>query len=155
MLPTKWKTRREVVAEAVEEFQQRLLETHGYVTLTSEPEGAEVYVDGVRAGVNQNLTTPTGLYLMPGEYRLEIRRDGFEDASEQVTLTAGQLRPIVLSMTEVVPEPQLSEGPGMPPEPTVIVQQVTTQSAPYEWALLRWRALPRRRGVHDPRWHDN
>ena len=58
----------------------------GYITIKSEPSGAEIYVDDVKVG-----TTP---YLMKkiklGQHVVELRKAGYESSADMVTIKTGE-----------------------------------------------------------------
>jgi len=59
---------------------------YGFLSVNSNPPGAEVYIKGNYAG-----TTPLENYkLSPGEYEVKIKKDGYEEYSKIVTITAGK-----------------------------------------------------------------
>ena len=59
-----------------------LTELPGRINLSSTPPGAEVTIDGVKAGV-----TPLAQYLLPrGEYTLLLRRENYEDHQSMLTV---------------------------------------------------------------------
>jgi hypothetical protein len=57
----------------------------GGITISSEPSGAEVWVDGTPAG-----TTPLTLdNVTEGDHMVEVRKEGYEPVVENVTVTEG------------------------------------------------------------------
>ncbi len=57
------------------------------VSVTSEPAGAEVYVDGSFVG-----STPSVLPLPPGNYKIEVRLTGYKNWSREIkTLSGGEI----------------------------------------------------------------
>ena len=67
------------------------------IKVTTEPAGARVYIDDEANGVAG--TTPTDLALEPGNYKLIVRKKGYEDVSELVTVNAGQTLQVRYKMT--------------------------------------------------------
>lgn len=66
--------------------------------VSSQPRGAEVYLNGVRVGETSNL----GLIpLAPGTYELEVRRQGFVPASDVFTLGVDQTEFLNFTLTEI------------------------------------------------------
>ncbi len=58
----------------------------GGITVSSEPPGAEVWVDGTPAG-----TTPLELpNITGGDHAVEIRKEGYEPILQNVTVTGGE-----------------------------------------------------------------
>ena len=74
----------------------------------SAPSGAEVLVDNRYLG-----QTPVELEVVPGEHRIEVRKDGFEASSSTVSVRQGQRRPQFFSLH---PLPR-TEAP-IPAQPT-------------------------------------
>lgn len=68
----------EVGAALVAEFRRSDAQA---VTITSEPEGALVYVDGALVG-----PAPVDHALAPGEHRVEVKREGYHDAARTITV---------------------------------------------------------------------
>ncbi|QDA31598.1 PEGA domain-containing protein [Thermococcus indicus] len=59
---------------------------YGYLSVESDPSGAEVYVDGNYIG-----TTPiTDYKLSPGEHSIRIKKDGYEEYTKTVSVEAGK-----------------------------------------------------------------
>ena len=68
----------------------------GRLTVTSAPEGATILVDGSEKG-----TTPTEIAGLPGgEHTVAVKLDGYETASNTLTLEAGADRKISVSLVE-------------------------------------------------------
>lgn len=62
-------------------FQTRSLEPTGIIATSSSPKAAKVYINGVLKGVTDlNLTLP------PGEYTVEMKKEGYTDWSKKVIL---------------------------------------------------------------------
>ncbi|MEM7220535.1 MAG: PEGA domain-containing protein [Pseudomonadota bacterium] len=72
----------EVGAERNEHFALTLLEAPGAVTISSEPAGAEVMIDGASAG-----TTPFTAALRAGDYRLDARLARYQPYRQRITAT--------------------------------------------------------------------
>ena len=84
-------------------------ETPGALTVSSEPTGARILMDGVDTGK----VTPSHLEgLQPGVHRLEVRVDGREPKSMDVEVASGGDEGVHLDIpapAPVVPEPQKKE----------------------------------------------
>lgn len=63
-----------------------LAESRGIVAITSEPQGAEVTIDGNPTG----RVTPVTVALLKGSHTFSLRRNGFLPASSTVNITPGQ-----------------------------------------------------------------
>ncbi|MDP6946415.1 MAG: PEGA domain-containing protein, partial [Myxococcota bacterium] len=126
LLPPKWRTRREVVSDAVDELQRTLNKSHGYLTISSTPEAAAIFVDGKRAGVDGAATTPFGLFLTAATYEIRLEKSGHEPAVSTVAIEVGKLKPLSLTLVEIAPEP---------PPPPVVAPPTTEESAPAKSGL--------------------
>jgi hypothetical protein len=84
-----------VLAKARARLEQ-LKRTQARLELSCAVEGAEVKVDGKKVG-----STPIkhGLYLPPGEHRLELTKEGFVPFSRELELKAGEDRRIAVTLT--------------------------------------------------------
>jgi hypothetical protein len=94
----------EVRANAREVLGVELLpqpEPPGAVTVTSEPTGATVVVDGENRGV-----TPIELpELTPGAHRFEISLDGYEPEERVVTVEGGESQELAVPLEQGQPRP--------------------------------------------------
>ncbi|RPI39187.1 MAG: PEGA domain-containing protein [Methanoregulaceae archaeon] len=61
--------------------------TTGSLTVTTNPMGAAIHVDGLQRGVSPY--TITG--LEPGEHTILLKLNGYTDLTAKVTITAGQM----------------------------------------------------------------
>lgn len=72
----------DIAGERNQFLQFALLELPGRINLSSNPPGAEVTIDGVKAGV-----TPIEEYRLPrGEYSLMLRQSNYEDHQSMLTV---------------------------------------------------------------------
>jgi tetratricopeptide (TPR) repeat protein len=83
------------IEKTIEVIEKRI--GRSSIKVTTEPAGASVYIDDEANGVAG--TTPTDLALEPGNYKLIVRRKGYEDVSELVTVNAGQTLQVRYKMT--------------------------------------------------------
>jgi hypothetical protein len=94
--------------------------------LETTPPGAEIYVDEERAGK----TGPEGKLkittLAPGEHRVRISAQGFEDLTRSVELTAGQTNTVAVALAPQ--KPAVTETPSNPQPARP--QQVTPGGVP-------------------------
>lgn len=75
-------------ARDVNRSLQRLRPRVALVTVTSEPEGASVFVD--RLDLGSRGVTPLTLALPPGAHEVIVQREGHRSRQEKVTLTRGR-----------------------------------------------------------------
>jgi hypothetical protein len=86
----------------------------GGITISTEPSGADVLVDGIPAG-----TTPLTLdNVTEGDHTVEVRKEGYEPVVENVTVTGGENATVE---TVLVP----GTTPGIPAETPPVTSPVT------------------------------
>jgi hypothetical protein len=90
--------------ESVATVNRRVLEERAgadaaQVALRSEPDHAQVWIDGLFAGVS-----PLDLKLAPGRHRVEMGGSGLDLRRQEVTLAAKEARTIVLSLKSQYPQ---------------------------------------------------
>jgi PEGA domain len=56
----------------------------GAVKVTSEPEGADIWVDGAFVG-----NAPAQLKLTPGKHRIRVGKEGYKNWEKEISVTAG------------------------------------------------------------------
>ena len=86
-----------------------LVPNFGYITVKSEPSGAEVYIDNKKAG-----TTPyLAMRISRGQHRVEVRKRGYEPYADVVTININETTRIedvkLEASNEVVSIPQQQE----------------------------------------------
>ncbi|KQC03989.1 MAG: hypothetical protein APR53_04245 [Methanoculleus sp. SDB] len=93
----------------VTEITVSLLPSTGSVSVTSDPSGASVSLDGVDQGV----TPLTISGISEGPHSLTLAKSGYQDYTESVTVVAGQTTSIAVSLTVagVTPLPGTSNPP--------------------------------------------
>lgn len=79
------------------------------LTVTTEPPGAQVFLDGNFAG-----DTPLELELDEGQHSLRLKLFGFHDSVHEVEAVAGQDETIAMDL-EALPQEQLEELTAPPP----------------------------------------
>jgi len=88
-LPEVWAGRRDKIGSFLERFEREVLPARGAIRVESAPLGALVEVDGKGYGPDGAATTPTTLYLPPGEHTIRVRADGFQAREARVRAVAG------------------------------------------------------------------
>lgn len=115
--------------------------TTGTVTVTSDPTGAVLVVDGEAAGI----TAPTELTLAPGDHEISFALSGYELATRTVTVTAGGTHAVAATLT-AMPEPEPmdedaafgegeGEGEGDEAEATGDEAPVSTDPSAATWVM--------------------
>jgi len=69
----------------------------GSVSIQTSPEGATVYIDGVRQGISPAVIPG----LSPGAHTILLKKDGYSDLSVTAPVTGGQTKELVLVMTKL------------------------------------------------------
>lgn len=87
-------------------------------------QGAEIYVDGVLSG-----TVPTTVSVPAGKHKIEVRRSGLPNFAEEVEVTAGSVRPLVVRLQDstkapatAAPTPAPTKAGAPTPPPAVVVE---------------------------------
>jgi predicted Ser/Thr protein kinase len=99
----------ESVAGKSIDVSAQLVPAASTIVVTSNPQGANVWVDGKDSG----LTTPTQLTVEKGFHKVTVRKAGFKEMSMEDTVAEGQtmsFSPVMLS-TNVQPEDGKSPNP--------------------------------------------
>lgn len=95
-----------------------------FLSIRSSPTAATIIINGVSTGK----TTPATIDLMPGEYIIELTRDGFVFESEPVTMNDIPFPNLISQTTQInllgAEEAEPPESPG-PPEPSVPIDIFT------------------------------
>jgi hypothetical protein len=107
----KWQKRRQITERELVTLETEVEGTHGFVPVESTPTGAEISVDGSRAGADGDATTPFMLILKPGAHLVRITMDGHVTAEEKVTVRVGDSQPMRLILTAVTPTETDAEAP--------------------------------------------
>lgn len=116
----------ELKAEVVQDLSPRewaaawtsfyLLEPgRAWLTITSEPSGAAVYLNGRLAG-----STPLALSARPGYVRVLLEKEGFVSWSERVYLARNEIKEINARLSEAPPPPS-QPSPISPREPGALL----------------------------------
>ncbi|MBN2733249.1 MAG: PEGA domain-containing protein [Methanomicrobiaceae archaeon] len=97
---------------------------YGFLTVTSDPTGADVKIDGINLG-----TTPLmGHELTAGTHTVLVSKAGYKDKSESVTLAAAEQKAVSLTLEPVAtPTPTQTATPT--PTPTKTETPTPTQTA--------------------------
>ncbi len=111
------------------DFKTRTMEPTGILVATSDPDGAEVFIDG-------KLTTATNttINLAPGNYDIRLSRDGYTDWQKKVTIKKEEVYKTNAFLFPKAPDlrPLTFNGSGLPtisPDQTRIVYTVASASA--------------------------
>src|SRR5580765_775397 len=102
------------------------------IVVTSNPQGANVWVDGKDSG----MATPAQLTVEKGFHKVTVRKTGFKDASTEETVAEGQtmsFSPVLLSVN-----PQSEDGKS----PTLLRRLFGTDTIPEGKGLVHIRTNP-------------
>jgi len=100
------------------------------LTVTSAPEGATLYIDGVAAGV-----TPFTGEFAPGSYALSVALDGYEKAHLNVLLPKERALEVPLKLEPARPQPTPAAPKPAPSEPAA-PERPPARIQPLTWSLL-------------------
>ncbi len=89
------------------------------------PEGAQVFVDGLRSGV-----TPVSIALLPGEHAVRVEMDGYQPLEATVTLSSDGRTVISEELVQKAPANQLAPETSPLPTPTSQAQPTDLQPQP-------------------------
>jgi len=73
-----------VSADDTKYYSETLTLLTGTLSISSDPSGANVYINGDYKG-----TTPLNLTLAPGNYTVKLTKEGYEDHTESTTIQSG------------------------------------------------------------------
>jgi hypothetical protein len=90
---------------------------NGAIYIDSIPKGAEIYFDGIYAGVSP-VTIPN---VIPAIHMIEATLSGYHPETQRITISAGQVSGCSLSLRKVTPTPKQQSPPTRvkPPQPPV------------------------------------
>lgn len=109
----------------------------GHLDLSSTPPGATILIDGRSQG--EETLTPATLQLEPGEHIVELRLQGHESLSREISITPGGHLEILLGFTpEAESEPLPHVAASEAPESSEVSQQEPLPVEPSP----RWRGWP-------------
>jgi len=93
-------------------------ELKGTINISSIPTGAKIYVDMVYVWE----TTNTSFLVNPGHHTITLKKDGYEDKSQEIDIAAGETKYISMTLISIAPpaEPPPAEPPAVPSEEVVI-----------------------------------
>ncbi len=95
------------IEKTIELIESRISKSE--IRVVTDPEGAVVYIDDVANGAAGY--TPTELPVKPGNYRVIVKKDGFESVEELVEVGSGQSVALRYQLKSVVGGSKVS-GPG-------------------------------------------
>ena len=84
------KDTEQTVAERGSGTAQR---SQGSVSFSSNPEGAEIEIDGAYVGI-----TPRTRTVKPGEHTVKLRHKGYKDWERKVAVEAGEILDVVADL---------------------------------------------------------
>ncbi|MCX6700206.1 MAG: PEGA domain-containing protein [Methanomicrobiales archaeon] len=93
---------------------------NGSLSINTTPPGAEIYIDGKRAGVSPVLLSD----MAHGDHRLEVIKAGFNVTGQEVRVIGGQMLVVQVSLGAETPSPgtspSVTPAPGIMPATLVI-----------------------------------
>ena len=88
-LDAKWRKRRSVAKNTVEQLESRVLQVRGQVTVVTEPSGGRVTINGAAVGADGTGITPFTMYLDPGRRTIKVTKEGFAAGELDVQVQVG------------------------------------------------------------------
>ena len=127
VMAPKWKKRRAWVEQDIEALQTEAGKTHGYLSVTSTPRGADVLIDGEPAGADGDATTPYALYIKPGDYQVSVRHKGETSEARTLQARAGKTHPLSFKLS-------VASAPAVPQAaaPAAAPSEIVTAPAQYK-----------------------
>lgn len=101
----------DVVSEQVARLSQVLTALEGTLVINSNPEGAQVFIEGKDKG-----QTPLTVSISPGSYMMDLKKEGFQDLSQNIEISAGLSQNVTLTLVAVEVPP-----PPVPKQGTIVV----------------------------------
>ena len=101
VMSPKWQKRRAWVEQDIEALQNEAGQTHAYVSVTSTPRGAAVFIEGEQAGADGTAKTPYALYIKPGTYKVSVSHKGQSSEVRTLEAAAGKTHPLTFKLAEV------------------------------------------------------
>ena len=124
------------------EISVNLEPNFGYITIKSDPSGADIYVDEVKVGVTPYLMKK----IKPGDHVIELRKAGYESYADMVTIQVReknqQLENVMLERNEnyvtqtVVETTKFTDGFSVSPDKSVYFSKGNLQ---YQASTNTWR----------------
>ena len=113
-------TQAVVTERTITEVSIPLTSVNGSLSINTTPPGAEIYIDGNRAGVSPVLLSD----LVHGGHILEARKAGFNTTGQEVRVIGGQMLVVQVPLVAETPSPGTSpsatHAPGILPATLVI-----------------------------------
>ncbi|MBQ9430581.1 MAG: PEGA domain-containing protein [Kiritimatiellae bacterium] len=107
-----------------------LMSDSGTINLTSDPVGAEVYVNGILRG-----KSPCKIDRIPGgQVTLELKADGFQPHSREISMAAGEVQAVDIRLQ---PLPGTLRIVTIPDGARVYVDNEFRGNAPYDWVNVK------------------
>ena len=109
--------------------------TFGTISLNSDPQGADIYMDGWLYG-----TTPMTMGGIPtGPHVVELKKEGFSDFSTSVAVIENTVTPVTYSLTSTRDSPETDCALSFSSSPTgamIVIDSVTRGMTPFTAADL-------------------
>lgn len=111
----------------IEQRRATAAATPAQLTISSEPAGAELMIDGVSTGHK----TPAQISISPGQHQVQLVLSGYESDSVPLQAAAGATLEHALTLRSTAPPPPPPPPPVAPPPPPA-AEPVKTPAAPAE-----------------------
>ena len=117
-------------------LEERKIEGTGILTISSTPEGAEIYLDGdLRDGTDASIPN-----LSPGKYSVRLEKTGFNTWEKEILIEKEKVTPIEVVLFPSAPDLSALTfsgvvSPVISPDSTKVVYAVTTKDKAGIWVL--------------------
>jgi tetratricopeptide (TPR) repeat protein len=106
LVDDEWRSRRAAVMKRSRALEAEVFKDNGLVTVTSQPAGARVLLDGRSPHSPKEARTPLKLFLPTGGYALRLERDGFAPVDLNLAVKTGARETVhvpLAALVQVVP----------------------------------------------------
>ena len=112
-LTVKWSNRRSMAERDIEALETTTKTTHGFVTVVSDPPGADIFLGEDQAGADKDAKTTFGMYVRAGQYNVTLKLQGYEEVTRKVEVAEGKLVALKVTLSPVALAPPV-EGQTKP-----------------------------------------
>jgi len=104
-LTVKWSNRRSMAERDIEALETTTKTTHGFVTVVSDPPGADIFLGQDQAGADKDAKTTFGMYVRAGRYDVTLKLQGYQEVTRKVEVAEGKLVALKVTLSPVTLDP--------------------------------------------------
>ncbi|HHY19823.1 MAG TPA: PEGA domain-containing protein [Firmicutes bacterium] len=78
------------------------LKSYGTLIVNSDPDNAEVYIEGLKTTISE-LFTPLTLNLQPGTYTIKVHKNGYKPYEDQVVIVKNNITTVSVNLEQLDP----------------------------------------------------